>query len=103
MKNKRFKSALSLLLVLLLCFSVMAPSFAAQTVDLAATGDDSPVVEWHATDNTSPTSATVSGSDVEAVFEELVVGNGTYYGIKAASESSVTNLNSIMIKLSIIY
>ena len=102
MKNKRFKSALSLLLVLLLCFSVMAPSFAAQTVDLAATGDGPPVVEWHANSGTTP-SATVSESDVQAVFEELVVGSGTYYGIKAASESSVTNLSGIISRTKTVY
>ena len=93
MKNKRFKSALSLLLVLLLCFSVMAPSFAAQTVDLAATGDDPYEVEWHANSGTTPR-ATVGKDNVLAIFDELGVGNGDFYGIKAASASNFTNVTN---------
>ena len=73
MKNKRFKSALSLLLVLLLCFSVMAPSFAAQTVDLAATGADK-TMEKHAN------SATISRAEIIGLFGESTWLNTAFYG-----------------------
>ena len=96
MKTKMFKSAVSVLLTLLLLFSVAAPAASAAAIaDMAALGEgeEVPSLGLHTTGGASP-SATVSESDVKQVFDDLALGEGDYYGIKQKDlTGSPTNLS----------
>ena len=80
MKTKVFKSAVSVLLVLLLCFSVITPAVSAAEAGNAAPGDseDTPVVALHTSGGAVP-GATVSVDDVKNVFEASSLG-GRIFG-----------------------
>ena len=81
MKPKRLRRALALLLVMLLCFSVITPAVSAGSVEQAATGADSAVLEKHA-DN-----ATVSKSDLQTLFGDgTSVLNTAFYGFAPVPE-----------------
>ena len=94
MKTKLFKSSVSVLLVMLLCVSLIAPTFAsAQNVtDLAPTGtDESIIVEKHWNN------PKISRNEVIALFEGI--GSGSYYGIAQgfdADTGSVTYMQSLL-------
>lgn len=97
MKSKMFKSTLSVLLVLLLCFSVIAPTVSAAEVGSAATGDgdELPVVTLHVSGG-NPPRASMTESIVENLFAELELGEGDYYGVKQKTASgNPTNLSGL--------
>ena len=97
MKSKMFKSTLSVLLVLLLCFSVLAPTVSAAEVGSSATGDgdELPVVALHVSGG-NPPRASMTESIVENLFAELDLGEGDYYGVKQKSASgNPTNLSGL--------
>lgn len=90
MKTKMFKSALSVLLILMLCVSMLTP-----TVSAAADEPDIPVVSLHVSGG-NPPRASISESDVKKVFDDLELGEGSYYGIKQKSASgNPTNLSGL--------
>ena len=98
MKSKMFKSTLSVLLVLLLCFSVLAPTVSAAEVGSASTGDgdELPVVTLHVSGG-NPPRASMTESIVENLFAELGLGEGDYYGVKQKSASgNPTNLSGLL-------
>ena len=97
MKSKMFKSTLSVLLVLLLCFSVLAPTVSAAEAGSSATGDgdELPVVTLHVSGG-NPPRASITESIVENLFAELELGEGDYYGVKQKSASgNPTNLSGL--------
>ena len=97
MKSKMFKSTLSVLLVLLLCFSVIAPTVSAAEAGSAATGDgeELPVVTLHVSGG-NPPRASMTESIVENLFAELELGEGDYYGVKQKTASgNPTNLSGL--------
>ncbi|MBQ6152614.1 MAG: hypothetical protein IJJ15_02575 [Ruminococcus sp.] len=117
MKKKFLKSALSLLLALLLCASLMTPAVFAESVDtdydeeefaqvgaeldedLAESSDDGDPTQvlLHANDNTDPITATITKDDVAKVFSDLELGSGSYYGVERKSASgTITNISGTL-------
>ena len=82
MKTKLFKSTISVLLVLLLCVSVMAPAFSAAEAEVAAAAADGDVLEKHA-ENT-----TISKSNLQGIFGgSTSIVNTAYYGFAPVPEA----------------
>lgn len=82
MKTKLFKSTISVLLVLLLCVSVMAPAFSAAEAEVAAAASDGDVLEKHA-ENT-----TIAKSDLQTIFgDSTSIVNTAYYGFAPVPEA----------------
>lgn len=82
MKTKLFKSTISVLLVLLLCVSVMAPAFSAAEAEVAAAAADGDVLEKHA-ENT-----TISKSNLQGIFgDSTSIVNTAYYGFAPVPEA----------------